>query len=167
MFLFSHISLPKQTPHLNMTCEPGVYFPPLTACVFVRRDVIQHQCQLPVSLHAWPAKALANIPCRSRNSRWQPVYHAAMVCVPTAPISTWPPLHMSPAPLVQKPAGFCSLLAVTSHLPTPGASSYISPPADCKSVWFYCQGGFLRATGGGGRLAGDMGQMILKSWHVY
>ena len=139
-------------------------FSPLTACVFVRCDVIQHQCQLPLSLHAWPAKALANIPCRSRNLRWQPVHHAAMVCVPTAPISTWPPLHMSPAPFAQKPTSLSSLLAVTSHLPTPGASSYISPPADCKSVWFYCQGGFLRATGG---LAGDMGQRILKSWHVY
>lgn len=28
MYAFSHTGFPKQTPHLNMTCEPGVYFLP-------------------------------------------------------------------------------------------------------------------------------------------
>lgn len=50
MDAFSHIGFPKQTLHPNMTCEPGVYFLPWL-CAFVQSDVIQDQCQLPVSWH--------------------------------------------------------------------------------------------------------------------
>lgn len=54
------------------------------------------------------------------------------------------------------------LLTMTSPLPTPGASSYCSPPAHSKSLQFYCQGGSRRDLQSDGRPAGDMGQRILR-----
>ncbi len=94
--------------------------------------------------------------CPSRSPRRQ------LVCVPNAPISSWPRLHMSPATTtLQRPDLYQQppcLLAVTSHLPTPRASSYCSSLADSKSLWFYCQGGSQSE----GRLAGDMGQRFLR-----
>lgn len=69
---------------------------------------------------------------------------------------------MSPAAAPSHRTNPYRLLAVTSHLPTPGACSYCSPPADSKSLWFYCQGGSRRDSQSLGRLAGDMGQRIIR-----
>lgn len=97
MYSFSHICFLKQT-YLNMTCEPGVCcISSLSySYVFVQSDAIQHQCQLLVSLHSWPGKVLANIPCRSRNLRWQPVHHVAQ----TASQFAFPMPQLAPGLLI-------------------------------------------------------------------